>query len=99
MRETGDVLFSGMATAWERLNDPKNTKKGDFPESIIGTFNLLAVEVEELAAECTDFPEWERVWQEAGDVIAFASIIANIAREQLERKELFYPEVYKDGKK
>jgi len=78
MRDTQALLDAGNRAQLERLNDPKNHKKGDFETRIGFLFNLLYGEMVELRTEVVDNCLTEttsRIREEAADVANYAHMI------------------------
>lgn len=74
------MLRFGWCSAWEQLHLPKNMEKGEFDKDLRVLRHQLSDEVMELW-EAIIVGDMERVWCEAGDVINFASRIAEVAHE------------------
>jgi hypothetical protein len=78
------MLEAGHNAAFARLVQDKNLKKKPFPDYCPELFEMLGNEIDELRTEvfATNI-DWRRIWEEAGDVLCFASRIAELAQKRM----------------
>jgi NTP pyrophosphatase (non-canonical NTP hydrolase) len=85
MRDVRELLNHGMNAASERLNDPKNVEKGDFPINVMTSFFMFTEEAEELKIEVQVGKDYARIREEIGDCIAILSMMAKACDNHIEK--------------
>ena len=74
MRVNTTLLDSMFIAVLERLNDPKNVLKGDFPEKLSEALRLYRLEHDEIIQEVMQYPpDFEKLRYEMADAIVCLS--------------------------
>ena len=74
MRDNQKLLEQANKATMERLTDPKNVIKGDFPEKLSEALRLYRLEHEEILAEVMEYPpDFEKLRYEIADTIVTLS--------------------------
>lgn len=83
MRNNFDLINQANIAMKERLNDPKNVVKGNFPTDINELFFFAMDEMRELAEEVKASKwDYERIASEAADAMNYLAMIIKSANEQ-----------------
>ena len=91
MRNEKELLEHGNEAQYERLIDPKNNLKGDFPEKMSELYHYLQKEVIELKHEIEPKERnrsFIRIRDEAADVANFAHMIILSCDKRIKNGEL-----------
>lgn len=79
MRDNTKLLDSMVSAVLERLNDPKNMLKGDFPDKLVEAIRLYRLEHDEIMQELLSYPpDFEKIRYEAADAIVCLSFVIQI---------------------
>lgn len=89
MRDTIGLLSGSMKAMIERVEDPKNASKGEFPTDMAEAVSLYYDEIRELDYELTtdEGIDFERTRYEAADVMVCLAMIINICDKKLLTKQ------------
>jgi len=82
MRDNQKLLERANKATMERLTDPKNVIKGDFPEKLSEALRLYRLEHEEILAEVMEYPpDFEKLRYEIADgIVCLAFAISCLDR-------------------
>ena len=84
MRDNTKLLDSMVPAVLERLNDPKNVLKGDFPDKLVEAIRLYRLEHDEIIQELLSYPhDFEKIRYEMADAIVCLSFGIQICNKLL----------------
>jgi len=82
MRNLNDLMLSVCGAMEDRHEDPKNKKKGDYPDSRLECFKLLYKEIHELEKEVYHTKQnRKRIFEEVGDCANYLGMILQASKE------------------
>jgi arginyl-tRNA synthetase len=80
-----EILTAGLKAAHERLFTPVHMRRPDYPRDMEQLYSTLEDEVHNMFL-CMRRKDWEKLRQDAGEVISYASMLVESAEAEQRRR-------------